>query len=219
MRPPATRIGTFVAALLVVLCARDGVAQSSAGSPPVFAGASAAWNIDNSAYGSERTGGALAVGATFGTNFADRWSVQVEGEWPTSAQTVVNQFSWGSGYGSQTYTAFTRTAVRTPTVAVLFGVHWRLPKRVDIGFQFGPCFRYEQRDRESQYFVNGILDHSYQYSENGWRNAISLGVETAVALTPRVAVVGQLRVHWRDPYHDSEQGPVWRPAVGVRVRF
>jgi hypothetical protein len=211
--------------LLVMLAARDGVAQSSAGAPRVFAGASLAGNIDKTVSSpAQPTGGALAVGLAFGTTFADRWSVQVEGEWPTSDQIRVHQGFYqtcppeGCRYG-ELVPHVQQTTSRTPTVAVLVGVHWRLPKRVDIAFQFGPCFRYEQRDYEDQWFVNGIFDHSSQYSENRWRSAVSLGVEAAVALTPRVAVVGQLRVHGGIYQEYGEFDGVVRPAIGVRVRF
>jgi hypothetical protein len=209
--------------LVVMLAARDGAAQTSAEARRVFAGGSLAWNIDNSVWsatGSDRSGGALAVGVTLGTSFADRWSVQVEGEWPTSDKTVVNQYSYQSGYpyGSQTYSSVTRTTYRTPTVAVLFGVHWRLPKRVDIAFQFGPCFRKEQRTDEYQTTVNGTVTESHQYSSNDWQLRASVGGEVAVGVTSRVAVVGQLRVHGAlGPWGESDR--VVRPAVGVRVRF
>lgn len=223
MRATASRVGTVAAALVVMLAARDGAAQTSAEARRVFAGSSLAWNIDNSVWspsGSQRSGEALAVGVAFGMNFADRWSVQAEGEWPTSDQTVVNQYSYQSGYpyGSQTYTSMTRTTYRTPTVAVLFGVHWRLPKRVDIAFQFGPCFRKEQRSDEYQTTVNGTVTESRQYSSNDWQLRASVGGEVAVGVTSRVAVVGQVRVHGAlDPW--GESGRVVRPAVGVRVRF
>jgi hypothetical protein len=223
MRARASRVGTVAAVLVVMLAGRDGAAQTSAEARRVFAGGSVAWNIDNSAWspsGSQRSGGALAVGGAFGMNFADRWSVQVEGEWPTSDQTVVNEYSYQSGYpyGSQTYSSVTRTTYRTPTVAVLFGVHWRLPKRIDIAFQFGPCFQKEQRSDEYQTTVNGTVTESHQYSSNDWQLRASVGGEVAVGVTPRVAVVGQVRVHGAlNPW--GETGRVVRPAVGVRVRF
>lgn len=213
----------FVAAFLVMLAARDGAAQSSGGTRRVFAGASVAWNVDRSVWSydaPEPTGSGPALGLALGMNFADRWSVQVEGEWPTSDTTVVNQYSYQAGYpyGSQTYSSVTRTTYRTPTVAVLFGVHWRLPKRVDIAFQFGPCFRKEQRSDEYQTTVNGAVTDSHQYSSNDWQLRASVGGEVAVGVTSRVAVVGQLRVHGAlDP--SGESGRVVRPAVGVRVRF
>lgn len=217
------RIGAFAVALVAVLAPRDGAAQTAGEARRVFAGAVVAGNIDNSVWsatGSDRSGGPLAVGVTLGTSFADRWSVQVEGEWPTSDTTAVNQYSYQSGYpyGSQTYTSVTRTTYRTPTVAVLFGVHWRLPKRVDIAFQFGPGLRNEKQRYEYQALLNGTVTESHQYSSNDWQLRATVGGEVAVGVTSRVAVVGQLRVHGAlDPW--GESGRVVRPAVGVRVRF
>jgi hypothetical protein len=225
MTAPATRFGTFVAALIVILAARDGAAQSTGAARPVFAGASVAWNIDNSVWSpgaSEPTGGALAVGLAAGFNFADQWSLQVEAELPTADQTMVDQYSYQSGYpyGSQTYTSVTRTTYRTPTVAVLFGVHWRLPKRVDVAFQFGPGFRNEQQRNEYRTLLNGAVIESHQDSWNVWRLRTSVGGEVAVGVTSRVAVVGQLRVHlYFNDEADLSSGSVVRPAIGVRVRF
>jgi hypothetical protein len=219
MSARAIRIGTFAAALVAAVAARDGAAQTAGEARPVFAGAVVAGNADNSTglSGSPaRSGGALAVGVSLGTTFADRWSVQVEGEWPTSDQAVVNQYSYP--YGSQTYTSVTRTAYRTPTVAVLFGVHWRPSKRVDFAFQFGPCLRNEQRSEEYQTSVNGTVTESDRVNWNDWLLRASVGGEVAVNVTPRVTVVGQLRVHGAlDPW--GEVGRVVRPAVGVRIRF
>jgi len=225
MTAPGIRFGTFVVAFFVVLAARDGAAQTQTGGAAQrgFAGASVAWNIDNSVWssgGSEPTGGATAIGVAAGFTFADRWSLQVEGEFPTSDQTMVNQYSYQSGYpyGSQTYTSVTRTTYRTPTVAVLFGVHWRLPKRVDIAFQFGPGFRNEKQSYEYQTLANGTVTESHQSSWSDWLLRVSAGGEVAVGVTSRVAVVGQLRVHGAlDPW--GEAGRVVRPAIGVRVKF
>jgi hypothetical protein len=106
MRARAIRVGTVVAAVVVVLAARDGAAQTSGEARRVFAGASVAWNIDNTAWSSgtaQRTGGTVTIGFAAGFTFADRWSVQAEGEWPTSDQTVVTQYSTGYPYGYQPY--------------------------------------------------------------------------------------------------------------------
>jgi hypothetical protein len=225
MAARANRVGTFVAVLVVILTARDGAAQDSVGGQRVFAGASVAWNIDHSVWsqnGSERSGGTTAVGLAAGFNFADRWSVQVEGEWPTSDQTVVNQYPTGYPYGHpsgyQSYSSVTRTTYRTPTVAVLFGVHVRPSTRVDVAFQFGPGFRNERQSDEYQSLSNGTVTESHQYSWNDWLLRMSVGAEAAVRVTSRVAVVGQLRVHGLlDPW--GETGRVVRPAIGVRVKF
>jgi hypothetical protein len=215
MTARAIRVGTFVAALLLVLFARDGAAQTSGAARPWFVGASVAGNIDNTTWmfsGSEDSGGALAVGLAAGANFAHRWSVQVEGEWPTSEQTKVSQ----SGVGTTTYVM--RSTLRTPTVAVLFGVHWRLPKRVDVAFQFGPSFLNQQWGDEQQQLVNGAVVESHQSSRSHWYLRASVGGEVAVNVTPRVAVVGQLRLHLVGL--ETELSPaIVRPAVGVRVRF
>jgi hypothetical protein len=49
---------------------------------------------------------------------------------------------------------------------------------------------------------------------------VSIGGDVAVNVTPRVAVVGQLRVHMDGLCVDDPwAGTVVRPAVGVRVRF
>lgn len=225
MRARAGRVGTVAAALVVMLAARDGAAQTSGEARRVFAGAVVAGNIDNSVWsasGSERTGGTVAIGIAAGFNFADRWSVQVEAEWPTSDQTVVNQYPTGypGGYpsGYQSYSSVTRTTYRTPTVAVLFGVHWRPSKRVDVAFQFGPGYRNERRSDEYQSLSNGTVTASHQYTWNDWLLRTSVGAEAAVRVTSRVAVVAQLRVHGAlDPW--DEIGRIVRPAVGVRVRF
>jgi hypothetical protein len=215
MRAQATRIGTFVAVVLVILAARDGAAQSSGSAKPWFVGASVAGNIDNTTWmfsGSEHSGGALAVGLAGGTNFAQRWSLQVEGEWPTLDQTTVHQWS----YGSATYVG--RTTLRTPTVAVLFGVHWRLPKRVDVALQFGPSFLNQQWGDEQQTLVDGTVVESHQSSRSHWYLRASVGGEVAVSVTPRVALIGQLRLHL--VHLGTELSPaIVRPAVGVRVRF
>jgi hypothetical protein len=220
MRARASRVGTFVVAVVVVLAARDGAAQGSGAAQRVFAGASVAWNIDNSVWSSGGSGGSTAIGVAAGFTFTDRWSLQVEGEFPTSDRTKVDQWTYKSGYpyGSQTYTSVTRTTYRTPTVAVLFGVHWRLPKRVDIAFQFGPGFRNEKQNYEDQTLVNGTVTESDQHSYNDWRMGASVGGEVAVGVTSRVAVVGQLRVHGVLGGL-AETGRVVRPAVGVRVKF
>jgi hypothetical protein len=221
MSTRTTRVGTAVAALVLVLAARDGAAQTSGEVRRVFAGASLAWNIDNSVWsssGSDRTGGALAVGVAGGFTFADRWSLQVEGEFPTSDRTVVDRHS--GAYGGQTYASVYRSTFRTPTIAVLFGVHWRLPKRVDIAFQFGPCLRNEQWSDDRQTTVNGYVTSSDQYSGSDWHWGPSVGGEVAVNVTPRVAVVGQFRLHFERLYLDDPwEGSVVRPAIGVRVRF
>jgi hypothetical protein len=208
----------FVAALLVMLAARDGAAQSGGGARRVFAGASVAWNIDHSTWhydDSEPAGNALAAGLALGINFADRWSVQVEGEWPTSDYTTDHL----AVYQSQTRES--RVTYRTPTVAVLFGVHWRLPKRVDIAFQFGPCLQNKQQDYEYRTLVNGAAIESQQYSSNDWLLRTSLGAETAVSVTSRVSVVAQLRVHLTHGLYSDGllSGAIVRPAIGVRVRF
>ena len=221
----ASRVGSVAAALVVMLAARDGAAQASGEARRVFAGAVVAGNIDNSVWaasGSERTGGTVAIGFSAGFNFADRWSVQVEGEWPTSDQAVVNRYQTGYPYGYPsgypTYSTVTRTTYRTPTIAVLFGVHWRPSRRVDVAFQFGPGYRNEQRTDEYQSLSNGTVVESHQYSWNDWLMRASVGAEAAVRVTPRVAVVAQVRVHGAvDPW--DEIGRVVRPAVGVRVRF
>ncbi len=231
MRSRAMQVGTVAAVLVGVLAVRDGAAQTQAGGAarPVFAGASVAWNIDYSVWSdTEPAGGALAIGVAAGFNFADRWSLQVEGEFPTSDQTVVHEYSYQSGYpygysygypyGSQTYTSVNRTTYRTPTVAVLFGVHWRLPKRVDIAFQFGPALLNEKQSYESQTLANGTVTQSQRYSSDEWYMRVSVGAEAAVAVTSRVAVVGQLRVHGPVAL-GADEGGVVRPAVGVRVRF
>jgi hypothetical protein len=217
-RRTQSRRAVFVAALLVMLAARDGAAQSSGGARRVFAGASVAWNIDHSTwqyYDSEPTGNALAAGLALGINFADRWSVQVEGEWPTSDYTAHHLADY------QFQTQESRVTYRTPTVAVLFGVHWRLPKRVDIAFQFGPCLQNKQQDYEYQTLVNGTVVESHRYSSNDWLLRTSLGAETAVAVTSRVSVVAQVRVHLTHGLYSDGllSGAIVRPAVGVRVRF
>ena len=147
MRARARWVGTVAAALVVMLAAQDGTAQTSGEARRVFAGGCVAGNIDNSVWspsGSKRSGGTLAVGVAVGMDFQDRWSVQVEGEWPTSDQTVVIQYPTGYPYGYPTgypsYSSVTRTTYRTPTVAVLFGVHVRPSRRVDVAFQFGPGY-------------------------------------------------------------------------------
>jgi hypothetical protein len=216
-RRTLSRRAVFVAALLVVLAAQDGAAQSSGGARRVFAGASAAWNIDNSvSHGAESTGDALAVGLAFGMNFADRWSVQIEGEWPTSDQTTVVDYR--RLYDYPPGSVVERSTYRTPTVAVLFGVHWRLPRGVDVAFQFGPSVQHQLREYESQYGMNGVAYRAHEGSEDSWQLGISVGAETAVAVTPRVALVAQVRVH---AVPNIFEGPetIARPAVGVRVRF
>lgn len=216
-RRTQSRRAACVAALLVVLAAREAAAQSSGDARRVFAGASAAWNIDHSvSHGSESTGGTLAVGLAFGMNFADRWSVQVEGEWPTSDQTTVVDYR--RLYDYPPGSVVERSTYRTPTVAVLFGVHWRLPRGVDVAFQFGPSVQHQQRDYESQYGMNGVAYRAHEASEDWWQLGVSVGAETTLAVTPRVAVVVQVRVH---AVPDIFEGPetVVRPAVGVRVRF
>ena len=217
-RRTQSRRAVFIAALMVMLAVRDGAAQSSGGARRVFAGASAIWNIDRSIWSydaPEPTGSALAVGLALGMNFADRWSVQVEGEWPTSDYTANHL----AVYQSQTQES--RVTYRTPTVAVLFGVHWRLPKRVDIAFQFGPCLQHKQQDYEYQTRVNGTVVESHQYSWNDWLLRTSLGAETAVSVTSHVSVVAQLRVHLTHGFYPDVQssGAIVRPAIGVRVRF
>jgi hypothetical protein len=209
--------------LVIILAARDGAAQSSGAAQRVFAGASVAWNIDNSVWSSSdaaRTGGSLAVGLAAGFTFADRWSLQVEAELPTADRTMTeaNTFQSGYPYGSGSHTYVYRTTYRTPTLAVLFGVHWRLPKRVDIAFQFGPCLRNERQTYEQQILVNGAVTDSYQGSSDDWVLRASVGGEVAVGVTSRVAVVGQLRVHGvLEPWDDV--GRIVRPAIGVRVKF
>ncbi len=125
---------------------------------------------------------------------------------------------YGSPYGYQPYSSVTRTSYRTSTVAVLFGVHIRPSKRVDVALQFGPSLRGEQRDYGAQTLVNGAVMESHQDTWTDWHLRVSAGGEVAVAVTPRVAVVGQLRVHLA--YLDEvSYGAVTRPAIGVRVRF
>jgi hypothetical protein len=78
MSARAIRIGTFAAALMAAIAARDGAAQTTGEARRVFAGAVVAANFDNSAGSSgsaERSGGGLAIGVTLGKTFADRWSV------------------------------------------------------------------------------------------------------------------------------------------------
>jgi hypothetical protein len=213
-----SRRAALVVTVLVILAARDGTAQGSGEARRVFAGASAAWNIDHSTWhysDAEPTGNALAVGLALGMNFADRWSVQVEGEWPASDYTAHHL----AVYQSQTRES--RVTYRTPTAAVLFGVHWRLPKRVDIAFQFGPCLQNKQQDYEYRTLVNGTVIEPQQYSWNDWLLRTSLGAETAVPVTSRVSVVAQLRVHLTHGLYSDGllSGAIVRPAVGVRVRF
>jgi len=223
MRTRAIRVGAAVAALILALGVRDGAAQTTGDARRVFAGAVLAGNIEERVLASARSGGALAVGVTFGGTFADRWSVQVEGEWPTSDQTVVYRWDHGYGPGGIPSTGLTTTTSRTPTVAVLLGVHWRLPKHVDVAFQFGPCLRHERRTKETQYLTNDTVTESSVSSRNGWHPGASVGGEVAVNVTSRVAVVGQLRVHMKMVYEEGfvlvPVEPVVRPAVGVRVRF
>jgi hypothetical protein len=225
MKAKAIRVGALVAALGLVLAVRVGAAQTQAGGAArrVFAGTSVAWNIDNSVSSdAEPTGGALAIGVAAGFDFADRWSLQVEGECPTSDQTVVSEYSYqfGNPYGIKPQTFVHRTTYRTPTVAVLFGVHWRLPKRIDVAFRFGPCLRNEQRDQEYESLANGVVTESHQSSWSEWRLRTSVGGEVAVGVTSRVAVVGQLRVHLHfSDEADLSSGSIVRPAIGLRVRF
>jgi hypothetical protein len=215
MRPQATRVGTFLAVLLVVLFARDGAAQTGGSVKPWFVGAGVGGNIDDTTWwfsGAEKSGGALAIGVTAGRTFADRWSMQVEGEWPTSDQVVSYQY----GVGTTTYA--TRSTLRTPTVAVLVGVHWRLPKRVDVAFQFGSSVLNQQWSNEQQTLVNGTVVESHQSSWSQWYLRPTVGGEVAVSVTQRVAVVGQVRLHLVSI--QAELSPaIVRPAVGVRVRF
>ena len=220
MRTRAIRVGAAVAALILALGERDGAAQTTGEARRVFAGAVLAGNIEERVLSATHSGGPLAVGGTFGGTFADRWSVQVEGEWPMSDQTVV--YRWDNGPPGRPSGQST-TTYRTPTVAVLLGVHWRLPKHVDVAFQFGPCLLHERRTKETQYLTNGTVTESSASSRNGWHPGASVGGEVAVNVTSRVAVVGQLRVHMKMVYEEGfvlipvEQ--VVRPAVGVRVRF
>jgi hypothetical protein len=95
VRPQAPRFGMFVAALLVMLAARDGAAQSSGAAKRWFAGASVAGNIDDTTWmfsSSEKSGGALAVGVAAGRSIAGRWCLQVEGEWPTSDMVIEDAY-------------------------------------------------------------------------------------------------------------------------------
>lgn len=212
------RRAALVVTVLLMLAARDGAAQGSGEARRVFAGASVAWNIDRSTwhyYDAEPTGNALAAGLALGMNFADRWSVQVEGEWPASDHTAHHFVVY------QAQTQDSRVTYRTPTVAVLFGVHWRLPQRVDIAFQFGPCLQNKQQDYEYQTLVNGTVVKSQQYSWNDWLLRTSVGAETAVSVTSRVSVVAQLRVHLTHGLYSDGllSGAIVRPAVGVRIRF
>ena len=214
-RRTQSRRAVFIAALMVMLAVRDGAAQSSGGARRVFAGASAIWNIDRSIWSydaPEPTGSALAVGLALGMNFADRWSVQVEGEWPTSDYTAHHL----ADYQSQTQES--RVTYRTPTVAVLFGVHWRLPKRVDVALQFGPSFLNQQWGDEQQTLVDGTVVESHQSSRSHWYLRASVGGEVALSVTPRVALIGQVRLHLVDLGTELFTAIV-RPAVGVRVRF
>jgi hypothetical protein len=220
MRTRAIRVGAAIAALILALGVRDGAAQTTGDARRVFAGAVLAGNIEERVLVSARSGGPLAVGGTFGGTFADRWSVQVEGEWPTSDQTVV--YRWDNG-PPVLPSGLSRTTSRTSTVAVLLGVHWRLPKHVDVAFQFGPCLRHERGTEETQYFTNGTVTESHASSRNGWHPGASVGGAVAVNVTSRVAVVGQLRVHMQLVYEEGfallPRVRVVRPAVGVRVRF
>jgi hypothetical protein len=205
------------ATLIAAFAVRDGAAQTTGEARRVFAGAVLAGNIEEPNPVSTRSGGPLAVGVTFGGTFADRWSVQVEGEWPTSDQTVV--YRWDNAPHSRP-SGLSRTTSRTPTVAVLLGVHWRLPKHVDVALQFGPCLRHEKRTEETQYLTNGTVIYSGTGRRNDWHPGASVGGDVAVNVTSRVAVVGQLRLHMRNLHPQAFQlETVLRPAVGVRVRF
>jgi hypothetical protein len=217
MRARARWVGTVAAALVVALAAQDGTAQTSGEARRVFAGGVAAANFDNAAVCAgcaERGGGGLAIGVTFGTTFADWWSVQAEGEWPTSDQTRVIQYSYGPS------TVVSELKSRTPTVAVLFGVHGRASKRVDLAFQFGPSIVNIQQDSEDRTSVNGVVTDTRGYSTSDWYLTVAVGGEAAVSITPRVAVVGQLRLHLNPaaPFQLLSEAVV-RPAIGVRVRF
>jgi hypothetical protein len=220
MSARAVGIGICAAALIAAFGVRDGAAQTTGEARRVFAGAVLAGTIEERVLVGAHSGGSLAVGGTFGGTFADRWSAQVEGEWPTSDQTVV--YRWDNGPPGRP-SGLSTTTSRTSTVAVLLGVHWRLPKHVDVAFQFGPCMRHERRTVETQYLTNGTVTESYTSSRQGWHPGASVGGEVALNVTSRVAVVGQLRVHVKMVYEEgfvlipAEQ--VVRPAVGVRVRF
>ncbi len=100
----------------------------------------------------------------------------------------------------------------------MFGVHLRPSERVDVALQFGPHYRNEQRSDEYQTLVNGTVTGSHQYSSSDWYMRVTVGAEAAVAVTSRLAVVAQLRVHG-GLVPGAETDTVVRPAIGVRVRF
>jgi hypothetical protein len=71
-----------------------------------------------------------------------------------------------------------RSTLRTPTVAVLFGVHWRLPTCVEIAFQFGASVLNQQWGREQHPLVSGTVVESQQDNWSHWYLRPSVGGES-----------------------------------------
>ena len=225
MSTRAIRVGTFVGALVVILAARDGAAQSRGAARPLFVGASVAANIDNSVWaasgpdahrrhGGDRVGRRLQLRGPVVP--AGRGRVANVG--PDGGHPVSTGSPYGSPYGYQPYSSVTRTSYRTSDCRGAVRRPLRPSKRVDVALQFGPSLRGEQRDYEAQTLVNGAVMESHQDTWTDWHLRVSAGGEVAVAVTPRVAVVGQLRVHLAH-LDEVSSGAVTRPAIGVRVRF
>jgi hypothetical protein len=89
--------------------------------------------------------------------------------------------------------------------------------------------RQRRRDHEGLLptYPPGFGPYSDEYAFTRWTAAALVGVDLAIAIAPRVAVVPQLRVHFvRRSSEPSQQGwalglssVVLRPAIGVRAAF
>lgn len=184
-----------------------------------FVEAGALLDVDPTQRSQTTTTSGLTIGA--GVFMTPRFSVRLEFDLP---DWHVSDYA-GRGRVANHIEAYSqREEGRSPSVSLLFGYTIRPVTRLNIALLAGGTkAKRATRSRgfTERYTLDGALlehqDYDRTYGSYDWQ-AVSVGVDAAIAVTKHLAVVPQLRLH-SYLYSEHTSQMFFRPRVAVRWQF
>jgi hypothetical protein len=205
---------TAVVAAMLIVNTTTARAQTSPRRGYVEGGMLADFDPDTYAEGTH-----TAPAATFaaGYTFPSHWSVRVEGVLPAWHTNTVNE---SFSFAGRTTTDTGTEQHRLSTYSFLTGYEFSIAPRVRLTplVGVGLSRHTDKLDLLSQMRASSgaITTQSEVSSDAEWLTAISYGADFSISVSPRLAIVPQIRF---DTTPGFSAVPRFRPGVAVRVGF
>jgi hypothetical protein len=205
-----------LSAVLLTISATAASAQTAYSSPRVYIEAGTAADFDPNAY-SETTTATPSLTTTIGAALPHRWTTRFELTIPRWHDAP---YSYTCGCAGSQATASGTDSHRITTYDFLVGRDLSLGRRV----QFTPLIGFsavDHADRETETITASLASGNVVTSDS--RNhhefipSIVWGIDLAVAISPHVAIVPQIRMNAFPQYEGA--GTIVRPGVAVRLGF